>query len=121
MTEKERTVLETGGIDADKLYTRFMKNDDLLRKLLKKFLEEPTYGELVAAIEKENNHSAFIASHTLKGLAANFSMDELKERVSDQCEDFRAERFEEGAAKLPLVTKEYERAMSAIRALYGNE
>lgn len=118
MTEKECSILNEGGIDADKLYARFMKNDDLLKKLLLKFLEEPTYGELVDAIEKGNNHSAFIASHTLKGLAANFSMDGLREKVSAQCEDFRAEHFEEGAAKLSAVKEEYEKVMSAIKTLY---
>lgn len=64
--------LKTAGANVDEALERFMGNEKLYEKFLKKFAEDPSYVSLLDAIEKEDNHAAFIAAHTLKGVCGNF-------------------------------------------------
>ena len=56
---------------------RVMNNTKLYAKLLNKFKEDPSFGQLTEALEKGDLVSAQGFAHTLKGLAANLSLTEL--------------------------------------------
>ncbi len=118
MTDEIRNQLTAAGVDVNSLLERFMNNDALLERFMKKFKNDPNYAELLDAVDKKDNDRAFAASHTLKGVSGNLSLIALQTQVSEQCEKFRAGDFDAGAALMPKVTEEYERVTAAIDVVY---
>lgn len=118
MTDDVRSQLVAAGVDVDSVMARFMNNDALLERFLRKFKADPNYQQLLEAVKEKDNEKAFAAAHTLKGVAGNLSLSALQSRVSDQCELFRGGNFEGGAALMDQVTEEYERVTAAINKIY---
>jgi len=56
---------------------RVMNNTKLYAKLLNKFKDDPSLGQISEALEKNDLASAQTLVHTVKGLAANLSLTEL--------------------------------------------
>ena len=119
MTAEDKELLVEAGMNVDDALSRFMGNEAILDRLLKKLLDDTTMITLKKAIEANDVEAAFTASHTLKGVAANFSLTALQNAASMQCEDFRSKDFEAGASKLPEVLDEYEKIYSVIKKIYG--
>lgn len=118
MTDEIRSQLVEAGVNVDSVMERFMHNDALLERFMRKFKDDPNYRELLDAVEKQDNGRAFTASHTLKGVSGNLSLIALQKQIDEQCEHFRAGNFEAGAALMPKVTEEYERITAAIEKVY---
>ncbi len=118
MTDELRSQLTEAGVDVESVLERFMNNEALLERFMRKFRDDPNYNDLLAAVEEKDNKKAFTASHTLKGVSGNLSLMGLQKCVSEQCEKFRAGNFEEGAAMMGAVTEEYERITEALARLY---
>lgn len=120
MTEEAKKILIDAGMNYKAASERFMGNDAILEKFLKKFVSDATYSGLLDAIEKRDVELAFRAAHTLKGVAANFSFDELSQAASNQTESFRAGNLEEGIELLAPVTECYEKLIAAIKQIFGD-
>ncbi len=108
----------TIGGDYLEVLNRFASKS-LRKKILPHFLTDPTYEELKAAIEEEDVEKAFLASHTLKGLASNLGFTNLFQAASDLTEELRERVFKEEKI-LPLfakVTTQYEIVESALKEL----
>lgn len=118
MTDELRAQLTEAGVDVESVMDRFLQNEALLERFMRKFKDDPNYLKLLQAVSEKNNDDAFTAAHTLKGVAGNLSMLALQKRVSEQCEMFRAGNFEEGASMMGEVTAEYERVTSALNRIY---
>lgn len=73
------TLLKQAGMNTDTAIERFMGNEALYAKMLKKFLDDKTFESLVAAVAEGSGTPALEASHTLKGLCGNLSIDCLYE------------------------------------------
>lgn len=121
MNEEIKTKLTEAGMNVDDALERFMNSESMLEKFLKKFMADPSYKSLIDAVNANDNDAAFAASHTLKGVAANFSFEELRAKSSDSCEEFRAGRFESGAEIVKGVTTAYEKIIETLTAIYGAE
>lgn len=85
-------LLINAGIDAEDAVKRFMGNESLYGRMLAKFLDDSNYDNLVRAIPEKSESEALTASHTLKGLCGNLSMNELYRLFSEQVTLFRADR-----------------------------
>lgn len=72
-----------------------LPGEALVRRFLHKFLADPAYSELKAALTAEDLPTAFRAAHTIKGTAANLGLDALAAAASVLTEALR------GAAGLP--------------------
>lgn len=118
MTDEVRSRLVEAGVDVDSVMERFMNNDALLERFMRKFKNDPNYRQLLDAVKERDNDKAFTASHTLKGVAGNLSLSALQSQVSVQCDLFRGGDFEGGAALMDKVTEEYERITAAIDKVY---
>lgn len=118
MTDMTRELLVKAGVDVDEVMERFMNNETLLEKFMRKFKADPNYQELLDAVEKKDIQRAFTASHTLKGVSGNLSLKMLQDQVSEQCECFRAGDFEAGAALMGKVMEEYCRIVEALDRVY---
>ena len=46
-------------------------NEAMIGKFVRKYANDPTYNRLTAAVEAKNWKDAFLAAHTLKGVAQN--------------------------------------------------
>ena len=105
--KKER--LAAAGIDVDGALERFMGNDALLERFLKKFLADGNYAALSAAVAAGDP-----ASHTLKGVCGNLSMPELFGLLTSQVEALRAGDWDKAAGLMPEIDRAYESVVRAI-------
>ena len=74
MTSQRVKQLEVAGIDVASALERMMGSEELLERLLKKFLENQQYPALCAALKGGDTEQAVIAAHTLKGVCGNLSL-----------------------------------------------
>ena len=84
MEPARKSRLEEIGIDVDSVLDRFMGNEGILTRFLKKFLDDANYEKLKDAVEKGDAEAALTASHTLKGVSGNLSMNRLYELTTRQ-------------------------------------
>lgn len=121
MTEEKKAVLEAGGFNVDEAMKRFMNNEQLWVRFLKKFKADSSFAELVQAMEEKNREKAFAAAHTLKGISGNLAMFRFNDLISEQTEQLRREdaSMEEAATVMPQITKLYEESIRTINEVYG--
>ena len=67
MNLERRAQLEAAGVDVGQALARMMGSEALLERLLGKFLEEPNYAALCAALERREPAAAAADAHGLKG------------------------------------------------------
>ena len=115
--KKER--LAAAGIDVDGALERFMGNDALLQRFLGKFLTDPNYAALAAAVEAGDLKGALTASHTLKGVCGNLSMPELFRLLTCQVEALRANDWNRAASLMPDISRAYGTVVRAIEEERG--
>lgn len=121
MAEERKSVLEAGGINVEEAMQRFMNNEQLWTKFLKKFKSDTSYENLVKTIEAKEWGKAFEAAHTLKGITGNLALSRLHTLVSTQTDYLRGEAndFEAAVAMMPEITDAYEKVLKLIDEVYG--
>lgn len=77
MDANQKKILENKGFDVDGTMRRFLNNEALYIKCLKKFLDDASYEKLKEAFNEGNCNEAFKAAHTMKGLISNLGINEL--------------------------------------------
>ena len=117
MNAQQKQNLLNAGVQYDTALARFMNNEALLDKFLRKFLQDPNYHALDAALQDGDTDAAFRAAHTLKGVAGNLSIDPLFQVVSRQTELLRAHDLDAARALQPEVTACYASITAALRTL----
>ncbi len=109
--------LEDNGIDVVKTMERFMNNEELFIKFLKRFLDDNNYQDMRAAILDKDYEKAFNHAHTLKGLSANLGMNCIQHPVSDIVDKLRLNLHEDIAAEMEGLHNNYENICEIIRSL----
>lgn len=99
------------------LLTRLGGSEALASKFVKKFVSDPSYEQLVEAVDNKDWESAFVASHTLKGVAANLSMSSLYNISSSICEDVRGNKPLEDLGKMTALKDLYQLHIDTIKNL----
>ena len=89
MENAERILLEQHGFDVDGTMKRFLNNEQLYRKCLKKFLEDGSMDELKKACAEDDIEKAFKAAHTMKGFISNLGMNKLSHLLYPLVEKLR--------------------------------
>ena len=112
---KER--LEAAGIDVAAALERFMGNEALLERFLKKFLTDTNYEKLAAAIGAGQKEDALAAAHTLKGVSGNLAMTELYDLLTAQVAALRAGDWDKAVKLRPDISKSYDIISAALKAL----
>ena len=74
MDKERKTRLHGGGINVDNALERFMGNEAMLERYLKKFLDEKSYVQLVEAITADDREGAGVAVHTLKSVCGTLGL-----------------------------------------------
>lgn len=117
MEEAKKSMLVAAGIDVDELFERFMDNEALAMKFLRRFPEDTNFQRLQQALKCSNEVEAFEAAHTLKGVVGNLSMHSLYYETSDLVERLRAGNLEEARKRMPDVEKSYAKTLAALQQL----
>ena len=115
----QKQLLTAGGINVEDALGRFMTNEMLLERFLKKFLNDTTLPALQQAIAAKDIQAALTASHTLKGMCGNLSMTTLFHLFTQQVTALREDRFSDAADMMPDILAAVETASDAIRGCWG--
>lgn len=100
--------LQSEGVNMECVMGRFMGNEALYIKFLKRFMEDESFQTMQEQFKKGNLEEAFKAAHTLKGLTANLGLDGIMVSVVPITEKLRA-GSEDGVKELmEQVAREYE-------------
>ncbi len=86
-----------------------------VQKFIPKFVDDPTYADLIKGFDEQNWELAFRAAHTMKGICANFGFTKLQTSSSDLCEMLRPGVYNEAApAQLEIVKADYAATIDAL-------
>ena len=92
-----------------------MGSEAMVKRFALKFLDEPSYKNLVKAVEEQNAEGAFRAAHTLKGICLNLGLDRLYKVSALLTEKLRGREFDGYEEAYDEVQKEYRNTIDAIR------
>ena len=101
-----------------------LESADLVKRFIRKFLDDGSFSELRIAMAGDNRGKAFRAAHTLKGVSGSLSLTRLHSSASQLAELLRAESetIPAGAELLfEEVKKDYELTASVIRAFLDSD
>lgn len=115
MTSKRVKRLEEAGIDVASALERMMGSEELLERLLRKFLENQQYPALCAALKGGDMEQAMITAHTLKGVCGNLSMVSLYGLFARQVDALRAGELSLAQHLMEQITPAYVQVTAAIR------
>ena len=115
----DRQILMDAGIDVESALNRMMGSEALMKRLFLKFLEDESYAALAASVGRGDREAALKASHMLKGMCGNLSMDRLYGLFSAQVDLIWCGSWDAAAALMPQIGAAYEDAVSAIRRCFG--
>lgn len=103
------------GGDYEEVICRLM-NEEFIKKLLNKFLEDNSYTLLMENVGS-NNEAAFRAVHTLKGVCLNLGLGKLYESSVAVTEALRNGKCEVTKEMLEDISKDYQLTSELINEL----
>lgn len=92
-----------------------LRGERLVQKFLLKFLDDPSYNALCAAMAAKDREEAFRAAHTIKGVCQNLSFTALYQSSAALCDALRTEWAANAEALAETVRQDYRTAVDAIR------
>lgn len=119
MDALQKKMLIEAGIDVDDALARFMNNEMLLARFMKKFPADTEINTLQQAIKANDAQTALASSHTLKGMCSNLSMMTLTRLFTDQVAAFRNDDFTAAAEMMPDILTAYQTVVDTIRRCWG--
>ena len=94
-----------------------MGSEAMVKRFALKFLDDPSYRNLVKAVEEQNAEEAFRAAHTLKGICLNLGLVRLYKVSACLTERFRGVEFNGYEDAYEKVQQEYQNTINAIRTI----
>lgn len=110
--------LAENGVDIERVMERFMGNEALYIKFLKRFAEEDkSFQKMQEYLKREEVEEAFKAAHTLKGLLANLGLDDIMHSVAPITEKLRAGSLEGIKELMEQSEREYESILNILKKI----
>lgn len=106
------------GGDYEDIVKRFCGEERVIR-FLGLFLKDTSVEDLRRNMKEENYKDAFRAAHTLKGVAVNLGITKMYNAASEITEALRAEDSEKAKALMPEINEIYDKTVSALNTLLG--
>ncbi len=120
MDESFKQRLKECGADVETTVNRFMGNEAMYEKFLKKFTDNSNYSGLEESIREENYEEMFKYAHTLKGVSANLGLDPIYKAASDLTEEIRGKQAEEiDKGQVQEIWQELQRVYKMFEDLLG--
>lgn len=104
-------------MDLDGTMARFANMEKLVKKFLKKFPSDPSYHELCAAVETNDQSGIERSAHTLKGVAGNLGFQELFDVNQKIVDAVRSQHSENLQAYFQKDKELYETIIAALEQL----
>lgn len=120
MTERLIEKLAAFGIDYDDALDRFAGNAALYQRLALKYLDDPHYAALIAAMDVGDFEEGYAHAHSLKGVAGNLSFAELHKTASCVSDALRQGEAAVAQEALPAVTSAQGRVVEALEKMQAN-
>lgn len=118
MDESFKQRLVENGADVENTVKRFMGNEAMYEKFLKKFADNSNYPGLAESIEACDYEEAFKCAHTLKGVSANLGLDPIYKASSDLTEEVRNKKNDEvDKEKVQEIWQELQRVYKVFEEL----
>lgn len=114
MDDAKRTRLLQIGVDVDGGLDRFMGNEALFLKCLRRFPEDSSFPQLEQALLAGDLQAAFVAAHTLKGVSGNLSLDAVFQTSLPVVEALRCGSREEAEAAMPALRNSYQNTITVL-------
>ena len=114
MTDGTKAALTGAGIQVDEALERLMGSEALLERLLRKFAADGNFQKLEQALDSRDQEGAVAASHTLKGMCGNLSMEPLYGLFTRQVEALRAGDWGGALALQEDICPAYRQVLAAI-------
>lgn len=92
-------------------------SEDIIKRFILKFENDESYKNAAAAFTQGDIKEAFLAAHTLKGVAKNLGFDRLGDAASNLTEALRNAQVLPPDELLTKVTEEYNAVIDAIKLL----
>ncbi len=92
-------------------------SEEILKKFVLKFPADPSYDNLVKAKADNDVEAAFVAAHTLKGVAANLGFKTLTEAASRLTEELRPKQNFPADDYFQAVDAAYNDVMAQIKKI----
>ncbi len=115
MNKEKKIRLEAAGINVEGALERFMGNEAMFERYLKKFPAEKSYVELKEALAADDREAARIAAHTLKSVCGTLGCDDMYALVLRQEQYLRGENWDAARGLMPDIVNSYEKACSVLR------
>lgn len=121
MRWEDSEMLKESGMEVETTLTRFMDNEELYVRSLKKFLEDPSYQKLLQAMETEDYDEIHKAAHTLKGVTANLGLKSICDVATTIVTKIRSSQFAGLSDDMKLLSENYEKICEVIRKYTGSK
>ena len=108
--------LKDGGADTVSALDRFLGDEELYCECLADFMEDKSFPALRDALSANEIRAAFVAAHTLKGVAGNLGLSRLYNGLCILVESLRAGKDDSAllAAQYAPGAEEYEKLNDLI-------
>ena len=103
--------------DADEVVSRLGGSESMVRRFLKKFLDDESFALLSNSLDSGDTQAAFRGAHSLKGVAASLGLNKLFTCSYKITELLRSGKLEEGKAAFPELKKIYNETCDLIKEL----
>ncbi len=120
MDESFKSKLIESGADVESTLKRFMGNEAMYEKFLKKFTDNSNYSGLEESIRAKDYEEAFKCAHTLKGVSANLGLDPIYKAASDLTEEVRGKANDEvNGERVQEIWQELQKTYQLFSDLLG--
>ncbi|MDD4369709.1 MAG: hypothetical protein PHD56_01300 [Anaerostipes sp.] len=107
--------LKAHGVNYDDGLKRFMGNNELYEKYLRKLPADANFAKLEHALNTENFEDAFTYAHTLKGIVGNLSIDDFFHTLYDVVESLRVKNIENASQQFKILKAQYIEVVEALK------
>lgn len=114
MDQDRKARLEAGGINIHGALERFMGNEAMLERYLRKFLTEKSYVGLEEAIAAGDREAAGVAAHSLKSVCGTIGCDAMQKLVLRQEQCMRSGNWDEAVRMMPEIAANYRKICAVL-------
>lgn len=112
-----RERLKQAGVGWESAMERFLNNETLYERFLRKFIADESFQGLLQAMEEKKYEEAFKFAHTFKGLTGNLSLDSLYQNIQPIVEELRAGNGDGVEKIIEQIKKDYTEICDIIKEI----
>ena len=112
-----QTELEGAGVNVEETLRRFMNNEMLMIKFLRKFVDDENMNQPRTLIAAKNYNEVLPVAHTLEGVSGHLGLIKLYEIFSRMCQDCRNDQYEDLDGLFAQAEANYSKVVEAIKKI----